>query len=83
MRKSRNFANVCIKNLAKLTTDFIFDKFDRDQTNHLFGRRYGARRPRDKLEVVRHSASSKLFFLGMAAVCVAAIFFMVTDIQVG
>ena len=36
--------------------------------------RFGARRPKDRLEVVRHSASSKLFFLG-------AVFFMVTDIK--
>ena len=35
------------------------------------------RRPKDRLEVARHSASSKLFFLGIATVCVVAVFFMV------
>ena len=40
----------------------ILDKFDRDQTNHLLGRKYGAPRTKDKLEVVRHTASSKLCF---------------------
>ena len=45
-------------------------------------RRFGARRPKDWLEVVRHSANTKLFFLRMATVCVVAVFFMVTDIKV-
>ena len=42
----------------------------------------GARRPEDRLEVVRHSANTKLFFLRMATVCVVAVFFMVTHIKV-
>ena len=38
MRRPRKFVNVKIKNLAKLTTDFILEnKFDLDQTNHLLG----------------------------------------------
>ena len=38
MRRPRKFVNVKIKNLAKLTADFILEnKFDRDQTNHSLG----------------------------------------------
>ena len=44
---------------------------------------FGARRPEDRLEVVRHSANNKFFFLRMATVCVMAIFIMVTEIKVG
>ena len=38
MRRSRKLVKEYIKNLVKLSTDFILvNKFDRDQTNHLLG----------------------------------------------
>ena len=38
MRRPRKLVNDYIKNLVKLTADFIPEnKFDRDQTNHLLG----------------------------------------------
>ena len=38
VRRPREFVNDHITNLAKLTTDFIFEsKFECDQTNHLLG----------------------------------------------
>ena len=45
-------------------------------------RRFGARRPEDKPEAVRHSANTKIFILRMATVCVVAVLSMVTDIKV-
>ena len=45
-------------------------------------RRFRARRPEDRPEVVRHSANTELRFFRMATVCVVAIFFVVTDIKV-
>ena len=69
MRRPRTVVSVYIKNLAKLTTDFILEN------------KFEARRPKDRLEMA-HSASSKLFFLRIATVCVVAIFFMATNIKV-
>ena len=81
-RRPRKFANVYIKNLAKAHHRLHPREQVRSRPDQPFAwHDEGAERV-DRLEVVPHSASSKLFFPRMATVCVVAIFFMVTDIKV-